>query len=463
MGIAVNYREQDHKEQSFWECIHDIFQTPPPLALQCGEDIVQDGNARICDQAGFVSRFQHALYRTDRTQKNLALLLLQADAEPYDKTANQRYPDNFYQPLIASRIINCLRRSDSLMEFSNGRFAVLLEDIGDPGTIPFAIEKIKDALSFPFVWQNEKYTFSLCCGVSVFPDDGYLVHGLWKSASVALQRAHLRGAGAFEFSNHELDSRATEKMAMSIALQRAVQNKEFELRFQPLVDVGTGKVLRVESLLRWNHPEQGILRPERFLHLLEETGLIVPLGEWIIETTYRYAYHMRQAGHQNMRFSVNVSPRQFTDPGFLPSLNRVLNKVDYEPSVLEFECAEAVLLKDLSTSRALINALEKLGIQVSIDNFGLDAAAPTELLRLPLCGLKIDRSLIRRVPFDRTYKAVTSGILTLAEGVGLRVAAAGVENVDQLKFLREHHCQEAQGYLFARPMSAVDLEHWLPN
>lgn len=452
----MDYQEPDtqYQESRFRKLVHSIFQVRESPDTDCPATKLP-AEGCLCDQRDFVARLQHAINRAERNRHALALILLQIQGEISMKTESC--------DALTRRIGGCLRRSDSLLHLGRGKFAILLEDVRDLDCIPFAVEKFRHILALPLHGADIDTPVTANAGVSVFPDDGCRINMLWNRAESALDDAISTGPGCFRFANAQLIRYAMEKMQMSTALHRALRNDEFELLFQPLVEIDTGQVQRIECLLRWNHPEQGLLSPDRFLHLLEETGLILSVGEWVIDMTCRTSARLRAEGHHDIRLCINISERQFQDPDFASTLECILVNGGYEPSLIELECSETALMRDPPSSRKRLGQLADLGVPVSIDHFGGNNYALTELMRMPVSGLKIDRDLIRRLPFDRTYRAITGGILTFADGVGLRTGATGVENVGQLQFLRDRACNEAQGYLFSRPLGYHELEHWLPN
>jgi EAL domain-containing protein (putative c-di-GMP-specific phosphodiesterase class I)/GGDEF domain-containing protein len=412
------------------------------------------GDIQLCDQSGFGARLQQALIRADRMEQSFALVLLRIRAIP-------AFPGS--AALILQRIRAILRKSDSLLQYGPEHFALLLDGILDPDAVSFAVEKVIHGLEMDLPHGMGRGQLEVRAGVSVFPEDGYLSEALWAAAEHALAGAGSRGKNRVRFAGARRDHHARERQEFCTSLYHGLRNREFEIHYQPMVDTRSGDVHSVELLLRWKHPQRGLQPTERFLWLLEETGVIIPVGDWLLDTAFHQARQLRKAGHGSIRFSINLSERQLLDAGFIEKLEWMLHDKGLEPDMLEFECRETVLVRNQELMRESLYRLKALGIPVCLDRFTGNNHVLSELMRLPLSGLKIDRKLIRRLPFDRASKAITGGILAFTDCMDIRAGACGVENMGQLKFLRERSCQQIQGNFIARPMAFDELEQWLPN
>lgn len=417
-------------------------------------DLAIGGDIQSCDQAGFGARLQQALFRADRMQQSFVLVLLRIRASP---------PFPGCATLALQRIRANLRKSDSLLQYGTENFAILLDGIQDPGSISFAVEKIIHGLEPEFPRKKGHIQIDVRAGISVFPEDGYLAESLWAAAESALLDTTIDGRNRVRFASARRDHYARERLELCTALYHGLRNREFEIHYQPIVDTQSGTVHNVELLLRWRHQQRGLQPTERFLWLLEETGIIVPVGEWLLDMALRHARQLRKAGHKDIRLILNLSEHQILEAGFIEKLEWMLNDKGLDPDMLGFECKETVLLRNLDAMRETLLRLKELSIPLCVDRFNGNNHALSELMHLPLGGLKIDRKLIRRLPFDRTSMAITGGILAFTNCMGIRASACGVENMGQMKFLREHSCQLAQGNLIARPMPFIELEQWLPN
>ena len=452
----MNLQEEnaEYREISCNSLLRNIL-APQPESRIYGLDLSSQGDVQLCNQADFSARLQQALYRADRMGHAFVLLLLQV--------TSQHPAGTVPSPLILHRIRSSLRKSDSLLEYDTGAFAILLDNIADLDTIPFAVEKIIHTLDPCFISGASHARLDVRAGASVFPEDGYLLDSLWSAAHSALWQTSPKGMDKIRFANTRRNHHARERLEMCDALHRGLRNQEFEIHYQPVIDAMTGRTHCAELLLRWRNPQRGLLPAERFLHLLEETGLIIPVGEWLIDMACQAGQTLRNAGHRDIRLSINLSERQFLEPGFADRLEWMIHDRGHDPDVLELECKEAMLMRNLDASQEAVRRLAELGIPVCVDQFGGNNHSLSELMRLPLSGLKIDRQLIRRLPFDHTYKAIAGGILAFANGMGIRASACGVENMGQLKFLRERACHQVQGNFIARPMTFANLEQWLPD
>lgn len=423
----------------------------------------EPSDPRYCDGHSFSSRFQQSLYRADRNDRQVVLLLVRIETprhagDPAGATESARLAS-----LTRYRIGSCLRRGDTLADFGDGLFAILLEEIRDASAVPMAIEKIHAALSHPFHIERSRVNVRYCTGASLFPIDGFLCSQLWSQAKTALERASQTGPGTFSFSPIMMGHAAMEGFAMSRDLYTAMQSGQLHTVYQPLFDISGARVLALEALLRWQHPADGVLVPARFIDILEETGLIIPVGEQVMRDACKLARTLKDGAHSPIRVTVNVSARQFSDNGFLLSVLDALYESGADPALLELELSEETLLQDPAAARRQLTELRNSGVSITIDRFGSGVSSLAELVRLPFSGIKIDPALVKGLPGDAGSAAVAAGIFALAQGVGVSLAAAGIENARQAEFLRERGCERLQGHYYARPMAADALMHWLPN
>jgi EAL domain-containing protein (putative c-di-GMP-specific phosphodiesterase class I)/GGDEF domain-containing protein len=420
-------------------------------------------DSRICDTEGFTARLEQALHRADRSPRPLALLLLQAEVEPLRRAQVSGFGHEGAETLMLHRVAGCMRRSDSILSCGAGLFAILLEDLKEPRMARFAAEKLHDTLSLPFALEQAPFRARANTGISVYPADGQTINELWNTAQVSLAHARLDGGGRIRYADPELDQRSAETREMGSTIHRAYREQQFELLYHPQWELDSGRVARVEALLRWQHPEQGRLTPDRFLSELEESGLGVPVGAWVLESACRQAVALGRAGHRGIPVTVNLGERQLLDPDFLDQVDQALSRAGCAPQYLEIECSEDLLSRHFEAGFRTIKGLGTLGVGVWLDHFAGRSPMLTDLLRLPLRGIKLDRTLVRQLACDRTFGAVGSSLLALAEALELRAAACGVQYLDQLDFLRERRCQEGQGFLFTPPVEAGDLADWLPG
>ncbi len=391
------------------------------------------------------------------------LLLIRIDGylqnnKPFVATNSDRL-----QEYTLRRVGNCLRRGDTLASISDGLFAILLEEIRDASAVPMAIEKIHAALSHPLRVDAQSVTVRYCTGASLFPMDGFLCSQLWLQAKLALDTATENGHGTFSFSPRMSGHKAIEGPALSHDLCLAAQSDQLQLVYQPVFNATGQQVISIEALVRWRHPEQGLLEPAMFMSVLEDTGMIISVGERLIQQACHLAAKLQQQGHSFIRVLINISARQFADSGFLLTILDALYETDVSPALIELEIAEDTLLKNIKRSQRILTELQGVGVRVTVDRFGEGESSLTEIIRLPLNGLKVGLALVNGLPQDKHNAAVTAGVFAMAHAAGIRTAANGVETGEQLAYLVEKGCDQVQGFYFSRPMQAAELGYWLPN
>jgi EAL domain-containing protein (putative c-di-GMP-specific phosphodiesterase class I) len=330
---------------------------------------------------------------------------------------------------------------------------VLLEEVSDPLYVGSVSAKLIAALAAPFVIAGREYCVTASIGVSSFPDDGVDVQTLLKNADTAMYRAKEKGKNAFEFYSAQITAGSLERITLESGLRRALERDvELELFYQPQIEACTGRIVGMEALVRWQHPDMGLLAPARFIKLAEETGLIVPLGEWVLQKAcmaHREWQGMRLAP---ARIAVNLSPRQFLHAGLLKDTIHVLKESGCSAKWVELEITESMVMHDPVGAVALIKQLKDLGVRIAIDDFGTGYSSLAYLRRFPIDSLKVDRSFIADVPTDSGNVAITQAIIAMARTLHLTVIAEGVETSDQFHFLRSRGCDEVQGYYFSPPI-----------
>ncbi|MFP5350808.1 MAG: putative bifunctional diguanylate cyclase/phosphodiesterase, partial [Gammaproteobacteria bacterium] len=316
------------------------------------------------------------------------------------------------------------------------------------------VEKIVEHFRHPFQIGGVELYVSASIGVTIYPFDETDIKGLLRNADVAMYRAKAKGRNTFEFYAAEMTAQVQEQLSLEGALRRALDRNEFMLDYQPVVDLQTGRITGAEALLRWHHPERGIISPAQFIPLAEETGLIVPIGAWVLAAACAQGAAWRAAGYDPLRLSVNISARQFMQPGLIESVSAALMDSGFDRAWLELEITESLLLQNVDTTLRSLAALHQMGVHLSIDDFGTGYSSLSYLKRFAIDRLKIDRSFVKDIPRDADDAAITSAIIAMAHKLDLRVVAEGVETAEQLTFLRAHGCDAMQGFYFSRPVSA---------
>jgi EAL domain-containing protein (putative c-di-GMP-specific phosphodiesterase class I) len=313
------------------------------------------------------------------------------------------------------------------------------------------------ALGKPFPVQGQEFHITASIGISSYPDDGTDMQTLMKNADIAMYRAKEQGKNNFQFYSAQINGHSIERLTLESSLRRALERSEFLLHYQPKLDLGTGRVTGVEALVRWQQPERGLIPPAEFIQLAEETGLIVPIGEWVLKTACAQNKTWQHQGLPPVRVAVNLSARQFAHADLLQDVSQVLKETGLDPAFLEFEITESMVMHNPEHAIVLLNELKAIGIHLAIDDFGTGYSSLGYLKRFPLDSLKIDRAFIRDLPGDSDDVAITRAIIAMAHSLRLSVVAEGVETAEQQDFLLEHDCDEIQGYYFSKPQPAAEI------
>jgi len=365
--------------------------------------------------------------------------------------------------LAAERLRSCVREEDTVARLGGDEFTVILPNLGSGANAEPVIQKILSVFSNPFdLGRNEAFV-TASIGVSVFPDDSDDPATLLQHADAAMYRAKEDGRNTYQFFTPELNERAIDRMRLEGQLMHAVDRGEFVLHFQPIVDVRSRQLVGAEALLRWHNPELGEIGPDRFVPLAEDTGLIVPIGRWLLDASCRLLAGWRQAGLPHMSLSVNVSSRQLRGKGLLEAVAQALQRHSLPPYCLELEITEGCLMTEIGDTAAALAALDRLGVRLALDDFGTGYSCLSYLKQLPVDTVKIDKSFILNVSSDPGDATVVEAIIAMAHRLGIRVIGEGVETEEQLRFIRQRGCDLAQGYYFSTPLSAEDFYSWCQN
>jgi EAL domain-containing protein (putative c-di-GMP-specific phosphodiesterase class I) len=294
-------------------------------------------------------------------------------------------------------------------------------------------------------------------GISIYPDDAPDASTLLKNADIAMYRSKEQGKNTYQFYSNEATAATFEHLMLETSLRRALEREEFVLHYQPIIDLRSGRVTGMEALIRWQHPDLGTVSPARFIPLAEETGLIIPIGQWVLEQACREVRALHKHGFADMHVAVNLSPKQFRQRDLARNIARVLEQGSLDPGCLELEVTESVMENADSAIRTL-HDLKAMGVHLSIDDFGIGYSSLSHLKRFPIDALKVDQSFVRDITSDENDAAITSAVIAMGHSLRLTIIAEGVETEEQLAFLRERECHKAQGYLFGRPMPAASLK-----
>ncbi len=353
---------------------------------------------------------------------------------------------------VAERLTRALRPSDTVGRLSGDEFAAILSDLATPQSAGLVAQKLIDLLKAPFDLDGNEVFVTASIGITLYPADGDSIETLIRDADAAMYSAKSAGRNNYQYYTAEMNQRATEKLRLETGLRRAIEREEFVLHYQPKIDIASGKISGLEALLRWQPPDARMVPPDQFIPLLEETGLIVAVGEWVARTACAQIRSWREAGITPVPVAINLSARQLRQPGFGAMLGHALGKFDIPAELIEIEITESSLMENPEQAIIVLTELTALGIRLSADDFGTGYSSLSYLKRLPLNALKIDRSFVRDITEDPDDAAITRAVITLAHGLDLKVIAEGVETEQQLAFLGDNHCDEVQGYLFSRPL-----------
>jgi len=420
-----------------------------------------DALTELPNRALILDRLRQAISHAQRGRRLLAVAYLDLDDF---KNINDTLGHNAGDALlrqVAMRISEVLRQGDTVGRQSGDEFILLLPDIARIEDAAIVAEKMLDTLARPFSLNGREVYVTGSLGLSICPSDGEDAESLLRNADVAMYRAKEEGRNSFRFYVPEMDTRMRARVEIEHDLRLALKHGELMLHYQPRVSLITGEVLGFEALVRWNHPREGLISPDRFIGVAEDTGLIMPLGDWVLQAACRQARQWQDTELPGMRMSVNLSARQFRDPDLVGRVERVLTETGLDPVFLELEITESTVMHDSEAAIGTLRALKKLGVTLSVDDFGTGYSSLSYLKLFPIDVLKIDRSFVCDVTTDPDDAAIVRAIVTLAHSLGLTVVAEGVEEVAQAAFLRHVKCNELQGYYFSRPLPAEAVERLL--
>jgi diguanylate cyclase (GGDEF)-like protein/PAS domain S-box-containing protein len=406
-------------------------------------------------------RLAHAIALAERAQHKFALLYLDLDRFKIINDSLGHASGDALLKKIALRLRNCVRESDTVARLGGDEFAVVLNDVENATAITVIAKKILSELDQPLTIEGRHVFTSASIGVCVFPDDGANGDALLKHADSAMYRAKQAGRNQVCFYTEDLATGALERLQLESDLRRALSAQEFELHYQPRLNLATGRITSLEALIRWRRGKGALVLPAEFIPVAEETGLIVPLGEWVLRTACEQMREWLDAGHTDMRVAVNLSPRQFRQPDLAATIGAILEDTGLQSRHLELEITESVAMLDPESTQLVLKQLNAVGICHAIDDFGTGYSSLAYLKRFPIDHLKIDQSFVQGVPGDLDDANIVRAIIALGKSLELTLIAEGVETEEQRGFLEAHGCHEIQGYLFCEPLPPHALMHVL--
>ena len=422
----------------------------------------------------FIKYMEQALFAAMRANSKVALLYIGVDRFKRINESLGHNAGNTLLKMIATCLADSVRRSDifgksvlskepelGLSRLTGDEFSILLTGLLEEESVSRVALRILEMLQKPFSVGGQEINISCSIGISVFPGDSEEVETLLKNAAVAMSYAKQEGGNTVKFFAHDMNDRAAERLSLEIDLKKALEREEFVLFYQPQIDLRTGKIAGLEALIRWRHPERGLLAPFTFIPVAEESGLILPIGAWVLNEACRQAGVWQRAGLAPIRIAVNISSKQFRQGGLVAMVQQALLASGLPPSMLELELTESCIMQDIEATIITLVQLKEVGVKLSVDDFGTGYSSMNYLKRFPLDTLKIDRSFVTDFTRDPNDAAIITAIIALAGGLGLKTIAEGVETQEQLQFLRQHLCDEMQGFFISKPLPVDEVACFL--
>ena len=406
-------------------------------------------------------RLSQAVAYANRTNLPVWVMLIDLDRFKFVNDSMGHKAGDVLLVTVAARLRAALRDADTVARLSGDEFVVLLSEHPDHPLAPHIVQRVMDSVARPVMLGSTEFFVTCSVGVAVYPLHDAQPESLIEHADIAMYRAKKLGRNNFQFYTPVMNEEALERVKIESALRNALERNEFVLHYQPQVHLGSGEIVGMEALIRWRHPELGMVAPNRFIGVAEETGLIVPIGAWVMRTACAQNMAWQQAGLGSLRVAVNLSARQFGAADLVPSLEAVLADTGLAPACLEIELTESLFMSDITPAVETLHRIKALGVNLSIDDFGTGYSSLSYLSRFPIDVLKIDRSFVSDIGLDASESPIVASIITLAHNLKLAVIAEGVETAGQLDYLRRMGCDEMQGYYFSRPLPAEEFEQLL--
>jgi diguanylate cyclase (GGDEF)-like protein len=433
-----------------------------------------DSLTNLPNRALFNDRLKQALAHGERNSSNLAVLFLDLDNfKRINDTFEHRAGDLLLQG-ISDRIIKCLRTSDTVSRpFQNSisntvarlggdEFTILLSEIESAESAAKVAQRVLTSITYPFLIEGHEVYISGSIGIAIYPLDGEDADHLLRNADTAMYHAKEQGKNNFQFYKQSMNASAFERLMMENSLRKAIEHQELLLYYQPRMELSTNRVVSTEALIRWQHPELGLFPPGKFIPLAEDTGLIIPIGEWVLNTACKQNWTWQQGGKSDthMAVSLNISGEQFKHSSLIQVVEKVLHDSGLPPASLELEITETVIMKDAESTIKMLEKLKSMGVQLSMDDFGTGYSSFNYLKKFPLDIVKIDRSFVQDVTKNKEDATIVKAMIAMAHSLNLRVVAEGVETGEQLQFLRENGCDEMQGYLLSPPVPVDEVTNF---
>jgi len=393
-----------------------------------------------------------AIQNARRYDRNFAVLFIDLDRfKNINDTLGHDAGDKLLQEM-GTRLTHTVRASDVVARLGGDEFVVLVQEVAEPKQVAAVARKILSALVEPMSIQGQECRVTASIGICMYPSEGRNEQSLMKNADIAMYRAKEDGKNNYKFYSEEINIHTFERMALETSLRRGLERNEFFLHYQAKLDLHTKRVTGVEALVRWQHPDLGVVPPVQFIPLAEETGLIVPIGKWVLNTACAQNVAWQREGLPPLSMAVNLSARQFADEDLVKDIADALENSGMTPELLELELTESMVIQNPERAGKVLAEIKRLGVRLAIDDFGVGYSSLTHLKRFPIDTLKVDRSFIHDLPQDPEDKAICQAIIAMGKSLNLTVVAEGVETLDQQTFLQDNNCDQMQGFFFSKPI-----------
>jgi diguanylate cyclase len=397
-------------------------------------------------------RIDQSISLAHRQNRAIAVLFLDLDHFKYiNDSLGHAVGDELLQ-CVSKRLLASVRGSDTVSRQGGDEFVILLSEITHPEGAATSAKKILLALNAPYFIAGHDLHVDGSIGISIYPADGENAETLVKNADTAMYNAKECGRNNFQFFKVEMNLKVVERQYLEASLRRGIERNQFLLHYQPKVNLITGEITGVEALLRWQHPDRGLVPPAQFVPVAEDCGLILPIGRWVLREACRQAREWQAAGLPFKRISVNVSAAEFRDRRFVKGVAAIVAETGFDPRYLDLELTESVLMADAESTGAILHALKAIGVHLAVDDFGTGYSSLSYLRQFCIDILKIDRSFVRRITADPDDSTIVNAIIDMGKNLRQRVIAEGIETEEQRAYLQAHHCEEGQGYLFSKPL-----------
>jgi len=463
LGVIDLYvKEGHHRDQREIDFLNAIANTLAGILMRRqAEERVEylayyDALTGLPNRNLFFDRFNQGIARAEYTSKIGAVLITDIDRF---KSINDTYGHEFGDKVlkeVAERLSTSVRRGDIVARIGNDEFVIALIDVANSDDVIMVLEKIMKDISYTLKVRGDEITLTFSTGIAVYPHDGKNADELSKSAGLALAKAKKEGRENYQFYTEDMNIKASEFIMMEKNLLKAITNEEFVLHYQPYWDINTKKIVGMEAISRWQSKDMGLISPGKFIPVLEDTGMIIEVGEWILRTALKQIKEWQDKGYPVVPVSVNLSLIQFRQKELIERVKKALREIAFHPSLLTLEITESAFMQDIEYTNSVIKTIKDIGISISIDDFGAGYSSLAYLKRFPIDNLKIDISFIREITTDPDTASIVTAIIAMAHALNLKTIAEGIETAEQWKFLRLLRCDMGQGYYISKPLPAED-------